>query len=120
MCVKTLKLDEYSVKKDGVACATGFVPCDGPKVCAKGANPNIVCPYTSLKKTNTNANFFNDKKVEGLINGADKQFVIGMRGGFARSCKNPDYLDEKPSKTDYPLYGIRNSGCDEYGSYAKT
>ena len=42
-----------------------------------------------------------------------------MRGGFKLPCKNPDYLDEKTSTTDYALYGISNSGCDEYGSYDK-
>ena len=42
-----------------------------------------------------------------------------MRGGFKLPCKNPDYLEEKPSTTDYALYGIMNSGCDEYGAYDK-
>ena len=46
--------------------------------------------------------------------------MIGLRGGFTVPCKNPDFLGERPSKTDYALLGIQYTGCDEYGTYEDT
>lgn len=56
-------------------------------------------------------------KLSGVTSGTHRNFVIGLRGGFTVPCKNPDFLGERPSKTDYPLLGIQYTGCDEYGTY---
>ena len=126
LCIKTRELDSYYIKKTNVDCLSGERACtltdSKIKICIKGTEiTENDCPITKLAKTSgdTSGNYWNNKNLDVKRNDITLEYVIGLRTGFNLPCKNPDYLDEKPSKTDYALLGMMNSGCDEYGTYTK-
>ena len=72
---------------------------------------NQHCPITDISITNKDFGY--EIKRNGNF------FIVGLEANFAPSCINPEFLPEKPSKTNYPLTQQYNTGCDNYGSFSK-